>query len=127
MKSKTLSLISYYHRLLKEQGENPQAPPPEQQGPNPEQDVVENPQVDDKDVMPLTSEGENELISRIVDAAIFQPTPKQMEQLRNFQYVLKSNPARFKNSREEVLMPVLSMMEPMTQGEELKPLMNQVS
>jgi len=121
--------MAYYHKMINEQGEDlqQQPPSPEQQGPNPEQDVIENPQVDDKDVMPLTSEGENELISRVVDAAIFQPDAQQMEQLRNFQYVLKSNPSRFKNAREEVLMPVLSMMEPMTQGEELKPLMNQIS
>lgn len=117
MKSKTLTLIEGYHRILNEQTPEDMAAgaegapdaaqvAPEAPAPEPEQEVVQ-----------LTSEGEDELISMIVDAALFNPTPSQKKVLQDIQNTIYSD--KFKeeipNSRETILPILLDMLSGVNQ------------
>jgi hypothetical protein len=124
MKSKTLQLINRYHRLLNEQGEDPnmQQPPMEgdpNQQPQNVQDVVDpNAETGEEEIMPLTSQGEEKYIADLVDAALFEPSAEDARTLLNLQNVMQMK--RFKNAREEVLPLVLSIISSETQGGDLK-------
>jgi len=124
MKSKTLQLINRYHRLLNEQGEDPnmQQPPMEgdpNQQPQNVQDVVDpNAETGEEETMPLTSQGEEKYIADLVDAALFEPSAEDARTLLNLQNVMQMK--RFKNAREEVLPLVLSIISSETQGGDLK-------
>jgi hypothetical protein len=122
MKSKTIELINYYTRLLKEQAEED----PMQQGAEMPpvggdvQDVVE-PQAEapqEQETAPMTSEGENEYIANLIDAALFKPTAEEAKTLMNLQNVMQLK--RYTNAREEVLPMVLSIISPETQSNSLK-------
>lgn len=117
MKSKTLTLIEGYHRILNEQTPEDMAAgaegapdasqvAPEAPAPEPEQEVIQ-----------LTSEGEDELISMIVDASLFTPTPSQKVILQDIQNSIYSD--KFKeeipNSRETILPILLDMLSGVNQ------------
>ena len=130
MKSKTLALFNHYNRLLREQGEDMstdptmgQAPPDPNAAPDPSQDVTENPvPPPEEETVPLTSVGENELISNVVDAALFKPTPEQFITLQEFSDKLKSKD--FQNARKDILTPVLSMISNIPQDIGIKRSLN---
>jgi len=118
MKSKTLQLINSYTRLIKEQGEDPSL----QQDPNAPQDVQDvvdpNAQAAPEEEMPLTSQGENQYISDLIDAALFEPSSEDARTLLNLQNVMQMK--RFSNAREEVLPLILSLIRTETEGGDLK-------
>lgn len=121
MKSKTLNLINRYHRLLSEQGEDPNAMPPQEGMDQPQdvQDVVDpNAASAEDETMPLTSQGEEKYITDLIDAALFAPSPEDSKTLLNLQNVMQMK--RFKNAREEVLPIVLSIISSETQAGNLK-------
>lgn len=121
MKSKTLRLINAYLKIIKEQGEDPNAP---QQDPNMDQpqdvqDAVDpNTPLETEDEMPLTSQGEEEYISNLIAAALFEPSSDDARTLLNLQNVIQMK--RFKNAREEVLPLILSIISPKTQETDIK-------
>jgi len=111
MKFKTLQLFEHYHKVIREQGEDPNAPPMEgdpaagMEDPASVQDVTEAPP---EETMPLTSEGEEQYISDLIDAALYKPSPEEASTLTNLQSVMKMK--RFQNAREEILPTVLSII-----------------
>jgi hypothetical protein len=127
MKSKTLQLINYYTNLIKEQGEDPSqmpqepgmeqpqqgAPPPPQEAPEPEETA------------PMTSEGENEYITNLINAALFKPSAEDAKTLMNLQNVMQLK--RYTNAREEVLPMVLSIISSESQSGDLKQNMDQLT
>ena len=122
MKSKTLQLINRYHRLINEQGEDPnmeQDPNMAQEQPQDVQGVVD-PNAGDagQEELPLTSQGEDKYIADLIDAALFEPSAEDARTLLNLQNVMQMK--RYKNSREEVLPLVLSLISSETQGGDLK-------
>jgi hypothetical protein len=127
MKSKTLQLINKYHKLLNEQGEDPnmQQPPMQDQPPQNVQDAVDpTAQPDAEETMPLTSQGEDKYISDLIDAALFEPSAEDARTLLNLQNVMQMK--RYKNAREEVLPLVLSIISSETQGGDLKKDLNTI-
>ena len=118
--SRTLRLIEGYMKVLKEDAGNPEmaemgsALPPEGGG-----DVTENPAPDaSQDQMPMTSEGENEYIANLIDAALFSPSPEDAKTLNDLQGAMKLK--RYTNAREEILPIVLGIIQPSTSGGDLK-------
>lgn len=125
MKSKTLKLINSYLRVIKEQGEDPNA----MQDPNTPQDVQDA--VDpnaaaapEEETMPLTSQGEEKYIADLIDAALFEPSAEDSATLMNLQNVMQMK--RFQNAREEVLPLVLSIIAPETQAGDLRKDLSQI-
>ena len=118
MKSKTLQLINSYTRLINEQGEDPNL----QQDPNAPQDVQDvvdpNSQAAPEEEMPLTSQAENQYISDLIDAALFEPSSEDARTLLNLQNVMQMK--RFSNAREEVLPLILSLIRSETESGDLK-------
>jgi hypothetical protein len=122
MKSKTLQLINSYHRLIKEQGEDPNAqqdPSMAQEQPQDVQGMVD-PNAGDagEEELPLTSQGEDKYIANLIDAALFEPSAEDARTLLNLQNVMQMK--RYKNSREEVLPMVLSLISSETQSGDIK-------
>lgn len=120
MKSKTLQLINRYHRLLKEQGEDPNMQPPmEGEQPQDVQGAVDpSAEAPQDETMPLTSQGEDKYIADLIDAALFEPSAEDSRTLLNLQNVMQMK--RYKNAREEVLPLLLSIISSETQGGDLK-------
>jgi hypothetical protein len=128
MKSKTLQLINRYHRIIREQGEDPSM----QQDPNAEMETAQDVQgaVDPNagdaggEELPLTSQGEDKYIADLIDAALFEPSAEDARTLLNLQNVMQMK--RYKNAREEVLPLVLSLISSETQGGDLKKSLNSI-
>ena len=122
MKSKTLQLINRYHRLIKEQGEDPSMQQDPNAGMEAPQDVqgAVDPNAGDagEKEVPLTSQGENEYISNLIDAALYKPSAEDARTLLNLQNVMQMK--RYKNAREEVLPLVLSLISSETQAGDIK-------
>lgn len=114
--SKTLKLIRQFHEALdgQEQDLNAQMSP----------DVTENPQPTPEETMPMTSEGENEYIDDLIDAALFEPSAEDAQTLLNLQSVMKLK--RFTNAREEVLPTILSIIRSSTEAKDLKTDLNNI-
>ena len=128
MKSKTIQRMNKYHRLLKEQGEDPniqQMEPDPSQQPQDVQDAVDpNAEEPADETMPLTSQGEDQYISDLIDAALFSPSSEDARTLLNLQNVMQMK--RYSNAREEVLPLVLSIISAETQGGDLKKDLNNI-
>ncbi len=118
--SRTLQLIEGYLKVLKEQGEDPEMQELAPQSP----DVTENPQPTPQEEMPMTSEGEEEYISNLIDAALFAPSPEDSKTLNDLQSAMKMK--RFTNAREEILPIILGIIQPSTSGGDLKQSLNQL-
>lgn len=73
---------------------------------------------DPANTMPLTPEGEDQYISDLIDAALFEPSSEDASTLLNLQSVMKLD--RYTNSREEILPTVLSIIGSSTQAGDLK-------
>lgn len=116
MKSKTLTLINYHTRLLKEQPEE-QPDPNAQQSPQDVQQVTE-PAPQPQETEPLTSEGENEYITNLIDAALFKPSAEEAKTLMNLQNVMQLK--HYENAREEVLPFVLAIIHSENSAKDLK-------
>lgn len=124
MESKTLKYINKYLTLL-EQGEDPQADPNAQAGQPPAGDVQDVVEPVPEETMPLTSEGENEYIANLIDAALFEPSAEEANILLNLQSVMAMK--KFTNAREEVLPTVLSIISSSTGNNRLKQGMDKIS
>lgn len=124
MKSKTLQLINKYHKLLREQDDAGM-----QEQPTPEggdvQDVVDPTAQEPQEEMPLTSQGEEEYISSLIDAALFKPSAEEAKVLLNYQSVMSSK--RYTNAREEILPGVLAIISPQTQDADLRQSLSQIN
>lgn len=120
--------MNKYHRLLKEQGEDPnmqQMEPDPSQQPQDVQDAVDpNAEEPADETMPLTSQGEDQYISDLIDAALFSPSSEDARTLLNLQNVMQMK--RYSNAREEVLPLVLSIISAETQGGDLKKDLNNI-
>jgi len=112
MKSKTLQLISRYNRILTEQDEDPNMQQPDISDPS-----MQQPEAPPEEA-PLTSQGEDEYISSLVDAALFKPSVEEARTLLNLQNVIQMK--RYTNAREEILPLVLSIISPETQAGDIK-------
>lgn len=126
MKSKTLNLIEKYQRLIREQGEDPSMVDPNaMQQPQDVQGAVD-PNAGDagEEEIPLTSQGEDEYIANLIDAALYKPSAEDAKTLLNLQNVMQMK--RYENSREEVLPLVLSLISPETQNGDLKNNLNSI-
>lgn len=110
MKSKTLKLINSYMVVL-EQGESPPVEDPNAAPPEPAQDVPD-------ETMPMSSQGEDEYISNLIDAALFKPSSADANTLLNLQSIMDMK--KYTNAREEVLPTVLSIINPSTQANTIK-------
>lgn len=70
------------------------------------------------ETMPLTPEGEDQYISDLIDAALFEPSSEDATTLLNLQSVMKLH--KYTNSREEVLPTVQTIIGSSTQAGDLK-------
>ncbi len=66
----------------------------------------------------MTSEGENQYIADLIDAALFEPSSEEAQTLLNLQSVM--NLKRYTNAREEVLPTVLGIIRSSSDANELK-------
>lgn len=82
---------------------------------------------DPQNTVPLSPEGEDQYVSDIVDASLFEPSSEDAEALLNFQSLMGMEPRRFKNSRDEVLPHVLSIINPSTQAGDMKKDLNSLT
>jgi len=128
MKSKTLQLINHYHRLIKEQGEDPSMQQDPSMAQEPPQDVqgAVDPAAGDAngEELPFTSQGEDRYISDLVDAALYAPSSEDARTLLNLQNVMQMK--RYKNAREEILPLVLSLISSETQAGDIKKDLNSI-
>jgi hypothetical protein len=116
MASKTLKLIRDYHNLLNEadgdmEQPTPEAPQPETAPAPPEE-------------LPITSELENDYISNLIDAALFEPSSQEANTLLNLQSVMQMK--RFTNARDEVLPVVLAIISKSTDNGDLRKQLNTI-
>ena len=123
MASKTLKLIRDYHSLLNEaDGDMGQSvsevPSDEQQAPTPE--TVPAP----PEELPITSELENDYISNLIDAALFEPSSQEANNLLNLQSAMQMK--RFTNAREEILPVVLAIISKSTDSGDLRKQLNTI-
>lgn len=115
-----MRLFEGYKKTLLEQGE--QVPNPEQgfQTP-PSPDVTENPDptaAGNDEQVPMTSQGEDQYISDLIDAALFEPSSEDARTLTNLQGVMKLK--KYRNAREEVLPLVLNIIRPSTESSSIR-------
>ena len=118
--NRTTQLIEGYLKFLKEDGENPEMEDIAPQGAS--GDVTENPEAAPEQEMPLTSEGEEEYISNLIDAALFSPSPEEARTLNDLQSAMKLK--RYTNAREEILPTILGIIQPSSSGGDLKQSLN---
>lgn len=117
MRSKTLNLINHYYKIIKEQDENGLPPENMESSPN-------NVEPDNQDTMPLTSQGENELIKIMVDAAIFAPNADQSKELMDMQSLIQTK--KVTNLREDILPRILSMLPSIEERKTIPPVINNI-
>ena len=120
MKSKTLRLINGYLKIIKEEGEMPDAG--QGQPPAPAQAAPEAPA---QETMPMSSAGEDKYISDMIDAALFEPSPEQANTLLNLQSQMQMK--KYSNAREEILPSVLGIIAASTSGGDLKKQLNKIN
>jgi hypothetical protein len=126
---KTLKLIAHYHKILREQAEempeNPENPEEfDTSGGESPEDVLDNPEEMPQEEMPMTSEGENQYISDLIDAALYEPTSEDARLLTNLQSVMKMK--KFTNAREEILPTILNVIRPATEENDIRDDLNQI-
>ena len=124
---KTLKLIDHYYRILREQDE--QNPEDVQEfdttGGEAGADVMDDPEQVSQEQVPLTSQAENNYISHLISAALFEPTPEEKRILQNFESDMKMK--RFKNARDEILPSILALIKPVTDEVEIADDLNKLS
>lgn len=123
MSSKTLNLIKKYHKVLKEQAG---LPPADEFNTSP-QDVtdVQDPSAESStEEIPMTSEGEDEYISNLIDAALFEPSPEDAKTLTDLQGIVKMK--KYNNAREEILPVVLNIIRPSTESNNIRQSLDKV-
>lgn len=86
--------------------------------PNGKQEEPPQNNPDPENTIPLTPEGEDQYISDLIDAALFEPSSEDATTLLDLQSVMKVQ--RYTNSREEILPTVLSIIGSSTQAGDLK-------
>ncbi len=104
--------------VVLEQGESPPIEDPSQMGQGQPQDVQDVTQDTPDETMPMTSAGEDEYISNLIDAALFEPSAEEAQTLLNLQSQMQLK--KYTNAREEILPTVLSIIGPSTQGGDIK-------
>ena len=120
MKSKTKDLIAQYSKLFLEQDEQDMDDAGQEEQPQDVQDVaMEEPTQEE---VPLTSEGENEYVKWMIDAALYKPTAEEAKTLLNLQNVMQLK--RFTNAREEIVPIVMSIISSESSADDMK---NQLS
>lgn len=124
---KTLKLIDHYYKVLREQAEeNPEDVQEfDTSGGEAPEDVLDSPEELPQEEMPMTSEGENQYISDLIDAALYEPTSEDARLLNNLQSVMKMK--KFTNAREEILPTVLNIIRPSTDENDLRGDLDQLS
>jgi len=117
---KTLKLMNHYLRVLREQDEEGMEEMDEfdTSGGEEMEGVLDNPEPVDDEMMPLSSEGENQYIADLIDAAMYEPTSDDARLLQNLQSVMKMK--RFKNAREEILPTILNIIRPATDESDIR-------
>jgi hypothetical protein len=123
MSSKTLNLINRYRRVLKEQGE---LPPADEFNTVP-QDATEAPDPNAAaagEEVPMTSEGEDEYIANLIDAALFEPSPEDAKTLTDLQGIVKMK--KYNNAREEILPILLNIIRPSTESNNIRQSLDKV-
>lgn len=119
MSSKTLKLIRQYKKVLREQGELPPADEFNTQPQGGDATEMPDPNAEaTQEEMPMTSEGEEEYISNLIDAALFEPSPTDAKTLTDLQSVMKMK--KYNNAREEILPVILNIIRPSTDGNNLR-------
>lgn len=107
MKSKTLALFEQYEDELQNPESEVDVTEVETGAPSPE-----------KEIMPMTSEGENEYISNMIDAALFEPSPEDANTLNDLRSMMDLK--QFTNAREEVLPTILNVIRPSTESSTIR-------
>lgn len=119
MSSKTLQLINRYRKVLVEQGG---LPPADEFNTSPQEGDVtdmQDPNADaNQEEIPMTSEGEEEYISNLIDAALFEPSPTDAKTLTDLQSIVKMK--KYNNAREEILPVILNIIRPATDSNSIR-------
>lgn len=118
---KTTSLFRLYHKVLKEQLDQPQEDGQfdSTAGQEPvSPDVTENPTGETDEQMPMTSAGEDKYIADLIDAALFEPSSEDATLLSNLQSAMKMK--KYKNAREEILPTILNIIRPETESSDIR-------
>lgn len=123
MKSKTLNIIKNCRRIISEQGEIPEDPS-QLEGGDAEMGVTDVADPTPQQEVPLTSEGEEQYIKDLIDAALFEPSSDDAKTLTDLQGVM--NTKSFTNAREEVLPIILNIIRPSTEGNDLRKELNSI-
>ena len=127
MKSKTLKLINSYIRVINEADMefDPNAMGDEagmdQEQPDPTE-MQGGPDVEDE--MPMTSEGENEYISNLIDASLYEPSPEDATTLNDLRSMMDLK--KFTNAREEILPTVLNIIRPSTEDGDIRNMLDDI-
>jgi len=110
--------------VIIEQGESPPVEDPSQMGQGQPEDVQDVTQDTPDETMPMTSAGEDEYISNLIDGALFEPSAEEAQTLLNLQSQMQLK--RYTNAREEILPTVLSIIGSSTQANGLKQNLNSI-
>ena len=78
----------------------------------------------ESDIVPMTSEGENQYIKDLIDAALFVPTSQESKTLTDLQSIMTMK--KFQNARDEILPLILDIIKPSTENSEISHELNQI-
>lgn len=122
MLSKTQNIINAYYRVIKEQGE--QLPSDEGFDSSGGLDVTDVADPTQEETMPMSSSGEDQYISDLIDAALFEPSSEDANLLTNLQSQMKMK--KYKNARQEILPTVLNIIRPSTDANNIRDNLNDI-
>ena len=112
MKSKTLELLDYYLRVIKEQGDDPSmttpTAPEDSPAPDPSQPPTDEPEPPQEDNAPPTSLAENKYVEALIYGALYTPTPQQVILLNKMKDLLVKD--KYINPKTDVLPILLRMI-----------------
>jgi hypothetical protein len=112
---KTDNLFAKYYRMLREQGEDPSqvdpnaSPQPDVSGdPNAAQDASTAPTEPPVSETPITSNEEDMLITKIINAALFSPSAEELKELENLRLIIQAN--AHKNIADQMILRICQII-----------------
>jgi len=109
---KTLKLMNHYLRVLREQGEEGMEEMDEfdTSGGEEMEGVLDNPEPVQDEIIPFTSQGENQYVSDLIDAAMYKPSATDADILQNLKSVMKMKGNEI-NVRDEILPTIRRIIQ----------------
>ena len=121
---KTEHLIKHYKKILSEQAEELPEAGFDSSGGEDMGAVTDVQDPEPQEEMPLTSEGEEQYIQDLIDAALYEPSSEDAKTLTDLQGIMSMK--KFTNAREEILPIILKIIRPATEDNSIRNQLNNV-